>query len=319
MHRYFSDTTLDVHCYFIEKERPAFLQASHSIALNGTVTGTTSFPIPSASLLNGLNAQSASSGSTTESYNVWTNGAGSFRSQQVSSGGETDLYVNPGSVWLWDSSTLTATNEQPGSQPAASTPVSNPELAASQIIAKLSAYSTLSVSGNMMVAGQPAYTLSLVPTVSDSLVGSIQIAVDSQTHVPVQIQIFPKGSAWPAASLGFDTLAVASQPSSVFSFTPPPGATVVTAAKPSTSTGTGSTGTTKVLGTGFDSVMIATPSAKMLSSLGAIEKLLPTISTSSGVSHLYSTPIFQAIVLPDGTVVAGAVDTARLLQVAAGL
>ena len=298
----------------------SWIQASRPIPLSGTVTGATSFPIPSASLLNGSNPESALSGSTTENYNVWTNGAGSFRVQQAFSGGETDLYVNPGSVWLWDSSTLTATNEQfSGSSALNPSPNSNPELTASEIVTKLSGYSTLSVSGNTMVAGRPAYTLSVVPMVSDSLIGSIRIAVDGQTHVAVQIQIFPKGSASPAASLGFDTLTFASQPSSIFSFTPPPGATVVTPAKSSQPAGTGSGGASKVVGKGFDSVVVATPSAKALSSLGGIVKSLPTISTPLGVSHLYSTPIFQAIILPNGTVVGGAVDTARLLQVAAGL
>lgn len=297
-----------------------WIQASRPIPLNGTVTGATSFPIPSASLLNGSNPQSALSGSTTETYNVWTNGAGSFRAQQVFSGGETDLYVNPGSAWLWDSSTLTATNEQSsGSNTVNPSSSSNPGLTASEIITKLSSYSTLSVSGNTMVAGRPAYTLSVVPNVSDSLVGSIRIAVDGQTHVAVQIQIFPKGSASPAASLGFDTLTFAAQPSSIFSFTPPPGARVVTPTKSSKPAGTGSAGASKIVGKGFDSVMVAVPSAKTLSSLAGVEKSLPTISTPLGVSHVYSTPIFQAIILPDGTVVGGAVDTARLLQVAAGL
>ncbi|MCL4552190.1 MAG: hypothetical protein M1305_01345, partial [Candidatus Marsarchaeota archaeon] len=184
---------------------------------------------------------------------------------------------------------------------------------------KLSGFSTLSVSGNTMVAGRPAYTLSVIPNVSDSLIGSIRIAVDGQTHVAIQIQIFPKGSNAPSASLGFDTLTFAAQPTSIFSFTPPPGAKVVTPAKPSQPAGTVSGGASRVVGQGFDSVVVATPAAKVLSNFGGLEKSLPTISTPLGVSHLYSTPIFQAIILPNGTVVGGAVDTARLLQVAAGL
>lgn len=303
----------------------SWIQTAHPISLNGTVTGTTSFPIPSASLLGGSDPQSILGGSTTETYNVWANGTGSFRAQQVTSGGETDLYVNPGSVWFWDSNTLTATNEKaPGTAPMESPSVSSPQLSAASVVDKLSAYSTLAVSGNQMVAGRPAYTLSLAPIASDSLIGAIRIAVDGQTHVPVQIQVFPKGSNTPAASLGFDTLTVAPQPSSIFGFTPPAGAKVVeggSGAGGASSTSGGSSGSsgTKVVGTGFDSVVVATPSAKQLSTLAGIEKALPTIATPAGIGHLYSTPVFQAIVLPNGTVVAGAVDTARLLQVVAGL
>ena len=303
----------------------SWIQTAHPVSLNGTVTGTTSFPIPSASLLGGSDPQSILGGSTTETYNVWANGIGSFRSQQVTSAGETDLYVSPGSVWYWNSNTLTATNEKAsGTAPTESPSVSNPQLSATSVVDKLSAYSTLSVSGNEMVAGRPAYTLSLTPIASDSLIGVVNIAIDGQTHVPVAIQVFPKGSNTPAASLGFDTLTFAPQPSSIFAFTPPAGAKVVEggsgAGGTNATSGDGSVSSgTKVVGSGFDSVLVATLSSKQLSALAGIEKALPTIATPVGIGHLYSNPVFQAIVLPDGTVVAGAVDTARLLQVVAGL
>ncbi len=305
----------------------SWIQAAHPISLNGTVTGITSFPIPLPSLVKSSNPQSALGGSTTETYNVWSNGRGSFRSQQVTNGGETDLYVNPGSVWYWNSSTLTATNEtrsgSSGGQSGVQATGSNPSATASEIVSRLSAFSTLSVSGSQMVAGRPAYTLSLTPTAADSLIGSVQIAIDGETHVPVQIQVFPKGSSTPAASFGFNTLTVAPQPTSVFSFTPPAGAKVV---EPSTQVPTASAqGTSKaasgnkIVGTGFDSVAVIGLSAKQLSGIGAIEKSLPTVATPAGVGYLYSTPIFQAVILPNGTVVAGAVETARIMQVISGL
>ncbi|TAN24795.1 MAG: hypothetical protein EPN30_06215 [Actinomycetota bacterium] len=305
----------------------SWIKSTSPIPLSGTVTGTTSFPVPSASLLNSSNPESGLSGSSTESYNVWANGSGSFRSQQVSAGAEKDLYVTPGSAWLWNSANLTATNEQrqgsdsngysSGSKPGGATPGAT----ASEIVSKLSAYSALSVSGSTMVAGRPAFTLTLVPTASDSLIGSIQIAVDGQTHMPVQVQVFPKGSNSPAASLGFVTLTFAPQPSSIFSFTPPSGAKVINGVQSSASNGNqpGSGSGTKVVGKGFDSVAIVTAAPKATSVLGGFVKSLPTISTPAGSAHLYSTPIFEALILPNGTIVAGAVDTSRLIQVASGL
>ncbi len=300
----------------------SWIKSTSPIPLNGTVSGTTSFPVPSASLLNSSNPESALSGSTTESYNVWTNGSGSFRAQQVSQASETDLYVTPGSAWLWNSAKLTATNvKHSGIQANGYSFRSNPGVTASEIVSRLSAYSTLSVSGNTMVAGRPAYTLSIVPTAGDSLIGSIQIAVDGQTHIPVQVQIFPKGSTAPAASLGYVTLRFASQPSSIFSFSPPSGARVVNPVQNAAQNGKkpNSVGSTKVVGTGFNSVVVATGVSKATSALGGIEKSLPVVATSLGSGRLYSTPIFEAILLPNGTVVAGAVDTSRLLQVVAGL
>ena len=295
----------------------SWIQADRPISLTGTVTGATSFPLPMPSVLKSSNPASVLSGSTSETFNVWSNGAGSLRAQQVTSAGETDLYMNPGSVWYWDSNTFTATNEaSSGASKIGEAGFSNPGSTAVQIVDKLSAYATLSVSGSAMVAGRPAYTLSLVPNAQDSLIGSVKIAVDGLTHIPVRIQVFPKNSSTPAASFGFDTLTFAPQPDSIFSFTPPPGANVVERGSASgTASGGGGSLKTKVIGTGFDSVWVQALSAKQRSAMGGIVKSLTTISTPLGAGYLYTTPIFQAVVLSNGTVVAGPVDTTRLLQV----
>lgn len=295
------------------------------VSLSGTVTATTSFPIPSASVLQGSNAASALSGSSTETYNVWENGQGSFRSQQKSTAGETDLYVTPSAVWLWNSKTLTATKEALPTRSSApvSGSQSDPQLIAGKIVQRLSGFSTLSVSGDTMVAGRPAYTLSITPKVTDSLVGSINIAVDSQTHIPVQIQVLPKGSSSPAVSIGFQTLSFGTQQSSIFSFSPPPGAKVIIPSSGSqsakTSTSSLSSSHIKVVGTGFDSIAVISAGQKVFSSSGSLIKSLPTVTTSVGTAHLYANPIMEALILPNGTVIAGAVTTQRLVQVADGL
>lgn len=299
----------------------SWIQAAHPVPLNGTVTATTSFPIPSA-LSSSSNAQSVLSGggSSSQTFNVWANGSGSLRIQQSAQGSESDLYVNPGSVWLWDSAKLTATNELSGNTTNGMNSMSSkdPQLLASQIVAKLSGISALSVSGNTMVAGRPAYTLSVKPLSANSLVGSIHIAVDGQTHIPDEVQVFPKGSTSPAASLGFDTLTFAPQPASIFNFTPPSNAKVVEGSTPKQDT-TSNSKAVKTVGTGFDKVLVFAPSGKTPSQFVAMEKALPTISTPLGQGHLYANPIFEAIILPDGTVVAGAVDTSYLLHVVSGL
>lgn len=299
----------------------SWLTKSHPVALSGTVTGVTSFPIPTAASLS-TSSSGSLGGSSSGSYNLWENGKGSFRIQNVATSGETDLYVNPGSVWLWDSSKLLATKEaisNNGQMGVMSSP--NPQVAASSIVSRLSRQATLSVSGTTVVAGRPAYTLSISPNVSDSLIGSIEISVDAATHVADQIQVVAKGYKTPAASLGFNTVSFSPQPKSIFSFSPPPGAKVVIPKHSQVNNGqtVPVSGTTqskpKIVGTGFDAVLVASVPAKTLSSNGAFLKVLPAVRTSYGKAHLYSNPIFQALILPDGTVVAGSVSTARLLQV----
>lgn len=299
----------------------SWISDSHPIPLSGTVTGVTSFPIPSVSSLS-ANSSGALSGSSSGSYNIWENGKGSFRIQSVSTSGEKDLYVNPGSVWLWDSSKLLATNEAITNTGSASVmPSPNPQVTASSLVSRLSRQATLSVSGTSVVAGRPAYTLSISPNASDSLIGSIDISVDAATHLADQIQVVPKGSTTPAASLGFNTVSFSAQPASIFSFSPPPGAKVVAPKNSQTSGGRQMTGNTttqskpQIVGTGFDAVVVAHIPAKTLASNGALLKVLPQVATHLGTAYLYSNPIFQALILPNGTVVAGAVTTSRLLQV----
>lgn len=305
-----------------------WIKAGQPVPLSGTVRGVTSFPIPSFSGLQSSNPMSLVGGSSSVSYNIWDNAAGSFRAQQLQGANEKDLYVTPGAVWMWDSSTLTATRESlPSGHQASSQSQVNPSASASEIVSKLSNVSNLSVSGTSMVAGRPAYTLSVTPLVSDSLIGSIRISVDGQTHIVDQVQIFPKGSDTPAASLGFDTLSFSKPQSSIFNFVPPQsskvtsgtlgGSTLYSANGSQVKKSSG--GTTHVNGSGFDSVVISSGTTKLTSSLAALVKTLPVVSTHAGLAHLYSTPIFQAFILPNGTVVAGAVDTARLLAVANSL
>ena len=297
----------------------SWISKSHPVPLSGTVTGVTSFPIPSVSALS-TNPSGSLSGSSSGSFNIWDNGNGSLRIQSVTTSGESDLYVNPGSIWLWDSSKLLATREAIANNGQFGVmPSPNPQVTASSIVSRLSRQATVSVSGTTVVAGRPAYTLSISPNVPDSLIGSINISVDAATHVADQIQVVPKGSTTPAASLGFNTVSFAAQPNSIFNFSPPPGAKVVIPQHSKVNNKVSGGATTrskpKIVGRGFDAVMVATVPAKALSGNGALLNDLPAVGTSSGTAHLYSNPIFQALILPNGTIVAGPVSTSRLLQV----
>ena len=48
------------------------------------------------------------------------------------------------------------------------------------------------------VAGRSAYELVLTPKEPASLVASVRLAIDSEQHVPLRVQVFAKGSTDPA-------------------------------------------------------------------------------------------------------------------------
>jgi hypothetical protein len=106
----------------------------------------------------------------------------------------------------------------------------------------------------------------------------------------------------------------------VFSFTPPPGATVkqgttpqhgAPAAKPTHPTG----GTPTVVGKGWTSVVVAhvgTSPGSTTGSLQSIERSLPRVSGSWGSGRLFRGSLFSAVLTDDGRVAVGAVAPSML-------
>jgi hypothetical protein len=107
-----------------------------------------------------------------------------------------------------------------------------PELSARQILAAIGPSTVVSVQRNVMVAGQPAYQLSLVPKTARSLVGRVTIAVAATGYFPLRVQVFARGAASPAFSVGYTSLTLGRPAASNFAFTPPAGATVKTVRVP---------------------------------------------------------------------------------------
>jgi hypothetical protein len=87
-------------------------------------------------------------------------------------------------------------------------------------------YAIASVDGTTWVAGRAAYTVALVPTSRDTLVGRIEVAIDAETRLPLRLRIFPRGSLDPAIEAGFTSVDLGPIDPAMFTFTPPPGATV---------------------------------------------------------------------------------------------
>jgi outer membrane lipoprotein-sorting protein len=177
----------------------------------------------------------------TQSIDIWYGGPKQVRVAVPVQAGESDLRRDGGTVWLWNSKTQTATQvtlpahsdaqKGNGAAGAGSTskgaqPPGTPQAAASQLLAAIGPSTVVGVQSNVYVADRPAYQLSLAPRSSQSLVGRVLLAVDASTGTPLRVEVYGRGSAGLAYSIGYTRLAFGAPAAANFSFTPPPGATV---------------------------------------------------------------------------------------------
>jgi outer membrane lipoprotein-sorting protein len=167
---------------------------------------------------------------------VWAQN-GKARLESQGQGGDFVAVFNGATIWTWDSMTSTATQYSPaGGAQGAGAPASlspapqaslDPVTAIAALIQKLSPNATLSVTGQSVVAGRQTYTLTLTPTSPVTTFGSVQVAIDGHRWVPLRVQVFAKGDGSAVLSAGFKTVSFSPASSSLFSFTPPSGATIV--------------------------------------------------------------------------------------------
>ena len=174
------------------------------------------------------------------------NGSKNIRLQDLGSLSERDVIRHGNDVWTYDSKSNTVEH----ATLSASTiqhPASGAAAAAAPAAHRFHRHrtgwptrsspssgrrSTLSVDNDVRVAGRPAYDLVLTPKATDTLVGSVSIAVDAATGLPLQVQIDAAGQTTPAVSVGFTSLDLSTPDASLFAFTPPAGATVKELTKP---------------------------------------------------------------------------------------
>ena len=199
--------------------------------LTATVQQTSNLGLP---VLPALGQQGGGSAlSSPETTSIWYRGPQHVRVAEQVPAGETDLRLDGRTLWVWDSKTQTATRyvlpaqgSQAGSGAGAASVPQLPQSAAAQVLKAIGPTTVVSVQRNVYVAGQAAYQLSLVPRSGKSLVGSVLIAIDASRHIPLRVEVYPRGSSTVAYSIGFTALSFGTPAASNFTFTPPSGATV---------------------------------------------------------------------------------------------
>lgn len=169
-----------------------------------------------------------------DSARVYHDGADRARLAIQQGAGEQTFVKGTDDVWRYDSTKNTATRypvpDDAGEHGRSEHEprLSDPATAATEIIEKLSESSTITVDGTARIADRPAYELVLTPKPSErTLLREIKVAIDSETRLPLRLQVLPNGSPDPVVSVGFTEFSVGEQPDALFDFTPPKGAKVV--------------------------------------------------------------------------------------------
>ena len=167
---------------------------------------------------------------------IWLSKDGMRVESQGGAGDQVAVVSEAGhDAWLYDYAANTArhivvTGAPEGSQtplPTTSATALTPS-AISAMLLRLAPLGAMSVDGQTTVAGRDAYVLKFTPAAADTALGSVQVAIDGKTYVPLRLQVFAKGATEPTLQFGFDTVSFGAVDPSRFSFTPPAGAAVTT-------------------------------------------------------------------------------------------
>ncbi len=291
----------------------------------------------------------------TSQIRVWTNGAHDTRISIPTMNSDETIINDGTTIFDWDSTTRTVTEhhlnqaakgtkapDQSQTKPGGSNAELNPATAARDLVSAVQQTSTISVDGTDVVADRPAYDLVLTPKADQrTLLRQVRIAVDAQTHMPLQLTVLANNTDTPALQIGFSSLTVGAQDPALFRFTVPAGATVVNGdANDHTATEMANQTAPTLVGKGWETVVVVhlpntTPqsgqpaqseqpgtfggSSKSSSSsmLGLVRQFGKPVSGSWGSGWVLSTDVGNAVITSDGRVAVGFVPV-QLLTSALG-
>ncbi len=268
-----------------------------------------------------------------------------FRVQILDRLDERNIIVNSDEAWLYDSSTNTATlfaapepveltdaqrsevesrfAELEGRVPA---DISTPAEAAQYVLDEIDDTSTISLAENVRVAGRAAYEVRVTPDDAETLIGSVAIAVDAETGLPLRVLIEAVGQDAPAFSLAITQLDVSTPDAALFSFTPPPGATVEEAPMPEWPTADSAEAPVEadleslpaptMLQSGW-STIVELPAGAMPAELGGSAAMLEQVAVNVDGGFAISTALATVFITDDGRALVGTVPLAVLQAAAA--
>ena len=277
---------------------------------------------------------------------VYVSGQDKLRAQILDPMSQRDLIVNGNEFWVYDAKMATALTgtvdieADPAKQAEAEQKVldyadsialdlSSPEAIADYLVSMVDETSQIEVGKDHSVAGRSAYQLIISPDSPNSLVASAAVSVDSETGMPLKVEIFSTTQVEAAMTVGFESISFGSVDQGLFSFTPPAGTSVETFdadelmatldgyEKPE---GYNSDyevpSEPEVLGSDWDSVVhLAALPADIPQDLMATELFADMLTEVPG-GKVFSTPLVNVLLTDSGEVYMGAVTIDYLLSLA---
>lgn len=312
----------------LPKTSPASLiaqvQTSGSAGFSGTVVSTFALGLPDLPSLGGVGGASSLASLLVGSHTmqVWYGGVDQQRVALLGTTDETDVFRNGRDLWQWSSSDRTAvhtTLPALGSSLPSTIASSTPEQLAHSMLAKLDSTTSVRVEHDHDVADRSSYELVLTPRSTTTLVGTVHIAVDGRTKVPLGVQVYARGADSPAIDVGYTSIRFARPSGRNFAFTPPPGAHVRAVAAQPLGQHTAADRSVQVIGSGWSSVGVTRlPPAELDSDMArGLLAQARSVSGSWGRGRLMQTPLASVLIADDGRVLVGSVEPSVLYAAAA--
>ncbi|WP_405991537.1 LolA family protein [Streptomyces sp. NBC_00986] len=255
---------------------------------------------------------------------------------------EYSLIHNGKDVWGYDSQT----NEVFHGTTAADTSKSDetratPKGLTDEALKSVDDTTSVTVDGTEHVAGRDAYKLLIKPKQTGTTVGTISVAVDAKTGLPLKFTLTPASGGAAVVDVGFTQLSLSKPAASTFDFKTPKGAKVTTEdsaskAAPDHSAPFGKDdkadkGLAKgaddptVIGKGWNSIAVfetggqGVPSGSASGSGdlgGFLGSLGDQVKGDFGKGTVFSTRLVNALITDDGKVYVGAVTKSALVKAA---
>ncbi|MER7941590.1 DUF2092 domain-containing protein [Streptomyces sp. NPDC094458] len=339
------------------------IAASDQEQLSGTVKVTTDLGIPSLGGLAGSFAPGAGSGSGesgaspdaklmelasgTHTLRVAADGPDKQRLSILGDGSDYSLVHNGDDVWGYDSESNEVYHAESdgsgkdGEHKAPKGVPATPKELAEEALAAAGDTTSVTVDGTAQVAGRDAYKLVIKPKQSGSTIGSVTVAVDASTGVPLKFTLAPSSGGKAAVDAGFTKVDFSKPDASSFSFTPPKGAEVTEADDLEAEAGkSGSADKARkdlgaledfkglnVIGEGWNAVArIEVPGGAGLPTEGSgdapaqaqqfLDALGDKVTGDFGSGTVFKTRLVNALLTDDGKVYVGAVTEDALVKAA---
>lgn len=322
------------------------LQESTPVPVSGTVVTRADLGLPELPMGMAPDAGPMALASGEGTVRVWSDGPTRQRLALIDEAAETTVVRNGDEVWVWSSAEATATRYvlpetsgrtgEPGTLPPGVTVPSTPQDAAEMALAALDPTTEVTTSGLATVAGREAYELVLTPKDPATLVRDVRLFLDARTSTPLRVQVNSTRITDPAFQVGFTSVDFGTPDADLFSFTPPPGATLTEAevarghAHEDAARAKGQQPT--IVGSGWSTVVVGELPADGLADLAesgsraqdewrdddpaatalALLEALPATSGQWGTGRVLAGTLFSVILTDDGRFAVGAVDPEAL-------